>query len=186
MHLWCGNVLRILSIRVLTCLQVGLATIHPLPPSALGDGSYPSFTHGAFVDPVQLQQAKRYLTAIIGPFFADRACRKSTEWAVGLANMLLEKESSLPTSQHGGVQSESELLGMGQTRSRMISGDDVPLDMNIGGADVSMMNDDGGSPSDEVFGAADGLLPVLHSGMGLPLGMGGDLGGLGGDAMDAT
>ncbi|KAG8863453.1 hypothetical protein FRB96_008193 [Tulasnella sp. 330] len=168
---------------VVDAFMVGLATIHSLPPSALGDVGYPSFAHGAFIDPVQLQQAKRHLTTIIGPFFADRACKKSSEWAVGLANMLLEKESSLPTSQHGGMQSESELLGMGHMRSRMIGGDEVPFEMNIGGADVSMMNDDGGSPGDEVFGAADGLLPVLHSEMGLPLGMSS---GLGGDAMDAS
>ncbi|KAG9007600.1 hypothetical protein FRB94_013618 [Tulasnella sp. JGI-2019a] len=157
--------------------MVGLATIHPLPPSAVGDNGYPSFAHSAYVDPAQLQQAKAHLASVIGPFFADRVSRKSGEWAVGLATTLLEKELSLSSQDAGALEAH------GINPLRIGGDDDLPLEMAIGGPEISMMNDDG-SPG-EAFGAATGLLPV-HSEMGLPLGMGGDLGGPGSDAMDAT
>lgn len=119
--------------------------------------------NATFVDPGQLQEAQLYLSGVIGPFFADRASKKSREWAQGLANTLSESDTS-PTSPAAGLGAEMTMMNM---------------------------NDDGDGDGPEMFSitmedAGDTPLASMHSEMGLPVGMGGDLGGLGTEAMDAT
>jgi len=159
---------------VVDAFMVGLETVHPLP-STPTNPSFPSFApHSHYVDPGQLHEAKLQLSNLIGPFFAELVCRKSREWAISLASALLERENR--------AEDSTPLPnGVLAARSRTISDDRSMNKMVENGALANS-----GSP-DDVFGTADdSLMMPVHLGMGLPVGMGGDLGGLGSDVMDAT
>lgn len=100
--------------------------------------------------------AKRQLTELVGPFFSDLVCKKDGIWAVGLAKALVEK-GDLPNGPFG-QDSASTFAGHHHEEMQMLDMADEPL---AGGAGLG-------------FGA------------GMSMGLGGDLGGLDVDAMDAT
>ena len=115
--------------------------------------------------PDQLADALRQLTDRIGTFFADMACNKhgdGGEWAVGLAKTLMDYETSTD-GEPTGYKSMPDLTFDPQ--------DEVDV-FNVGVSAAESM---------------EGLqIHGSQMSMGLGMGMGGDIGGLDANAMDAT
>ncbi|KAG9016326.1 hypothetical protein FRB90_003290 [Tulasnella sp. 427] len=143
-------------------LMEAFATIHPFPAGA-AEGNFASFMSRP--NAAQVNDAREQLTGYLGPFFATRVCQKSTQWGVGLAKALADRASAV-----GGTPG-----GTGGLASNL---DNLALDAH---------RESGTAPMD-VMSQAEGfaLVEEPSSGMGMSLGMGGDLGGLGSEAMDAT
>lgn len=143
--------------------QEAFATIHPYPAGP-AEGNFASFMSRP--NDAQVNEAREQLIGYIGPFFATRVCQKNTQWAVGLAKVLADRAVAA-----GGTPG-----GTGGLTSNL---DNLALDGRRGPATGAM----------DVVPPTEGfaLLDDQHAAeMGIPMGMGGDLGALGAEAMDAT
>lgn len=143
--------------------QEAFAAIHPFP-TGLAEGNFASFLSRP--NEAQVNEARNQLTDYIGPFFAMRVCQKNTQWGVGLAKALADRAVAA-----GGTPG-----GTGGLTSNL---DNLALDPHR----------EAGTGAMDVVLPAEGfaLMDDQHTAeMGIPLGMGGDLGALGSGAMDAT
>lgn len=98
---------------------------------------YPGFD---MPDPEDLLRAKTQLAELVGPFFANMACKKHGTWAVGLAKLLAEK-GDLPNGPFG--QDSASTLAAPHDEMQMLEmGDDSLVEhpgMSLGlGAVMSM------------------------------------------------
>ncbi|KAG8895121.1 hypothetical protein FRC01_012555, partial [Tulasnella sp. 417] len=144
------------------CLEA-FATIHPFPAGP-AEGNFASFMSRP--NAAQVNEARDQLVGCIGPFFAMRVCQKNSQWAVGLAKALADHAVAAGGTPGGtgGLASNLDNLALDPRRDTAAAAMDVV-------------------PPGESFA----LLDDQHAAeMGIPMGMGGDLGPLGGEAMDAT
>lgn len=143
--------------------QEAFAATHPFPTGP-AEGNFASFMSRP--NEAQASEARDQLTGYIGPFFAMRVCQKNTQWAVGLAKALADRAAAAGGTPGGtgGLTSNLDNLALDPHREAGTA----PMDVVLPAESFALMDDQ------------------QTAEMGLPLGMGGDLGALGSGAMDAT
>lgn len=82
-------------------------------------------------DPEHLMRAEAQLTELVGPFFANIACKKNGAWAVGLAKLLAEK-GDLPNGPFGQDSASTLAGGVGEMQMLDMGDESLGDAMSLG------------------------------------------------------